>query len=359
MTQPYPDTIDDISALWFGECLSERFPGTAVTSLERGTAIHGTATKIEYHLRYNEAGNRHGLPPTLWLKCGLETQIPEQAVHSAIEAAFFRDLVPALDINVPVPYATAFAPDRSSGIVIYEDLNRRPVQFRKQNGSLSPAEMLQQLDMLASLHATFWRNPRLHEIAWLTPGGVIHSNGVLERFSAFWDYVEPMPRFLHVPDVLKDRERLLNANLALMADDIADPVCVAHGDPHIGNMFFDPDGRPGLLDWATVMLGSWAWDVAYAMVINQNVAQRRTLERGQLQHYLERLAALGVAAPSMDSAWNDYARHSVYMFNFVLCPPELQPEELCTQSAERACAAICDLEGLQRIEAQSRRRPRT
>lgn len=351
MSIAFPKTLDDISAAWFGQCLSERFPGTEVSSLVRGTEIHGTATKIEYHLQYNELGDQHNLPPTLWLKCGLETQIPEQAVHSAIEAAFFRDLVPSLDINVPAPYATAFARDWSSGIVIYEDLNRRPVQFRKQQGSLSPTEMLQQLDMLAVLHATFWRDPMLQKFEWLTPGGVIHSNGVLERFSDFWDYVAPMPRFIHVPDGLKDRERLLKANLALMAADMANPICVAHGDPHIGNMFFDPDGRPGLLDWATVMLGSWAWDVSYAMVINQSVDQRRAFERVQLEHYLGRLAALGADAPSLDGAWNDYARHSVYMFNFVLCPPELQPEELCTQSAERACAAICDLDGLDRVEA--------
>lgn len=351
MTHPFPKTIDDISAGWFGECLAQQFPGTEVTSLERGTAIHGTATKIEFHLRYNDAGMRHALPQTLWLKCGLETQIPEQAVHSAIEAAFFRDLVPDLAINVPRPYGTAFAPDWSSGIVIYEDLNQRPVQFRKQTGSLSPTEMLDQLDMLAILHAKYWKSPKLAEYKWLTPGGVIHSNGVLERFSGFWDYVAPMPRIAHVPAKLMDRERMLAANLALMAADIADPICVVHGDPHIGNMFFDPDGKPGLLDWATVMHGHWAWDVSYAMIINQEVGQRRIHEADQLRHYLSQLTALGVDAPSLDSAWNDYARHSIYMFNFVLCPPELQPEELCVQSTERACTAICDLDALQRLEA--------
>ena len=351
MSIPFPESVDAISAEWFGQCLDEKFPGTRITHLESGIFISGTATKVEYRLRYNDAGERHGLPPTLWLKCGLETQIPEQAMHSSIEAAFFRDLVPSLDINLPRPYATALAPDWSSGVVIYEDLNRRPVTFRKQTGSLSPDEMLEQLEMLARLHAAFWRDPDLTRFEWLTPGGVIHSNGVLERFSGFWDYVAPMPRFVHVPAKLRDRERMLAANLALMEADMAAPVCVVHGDPHIGNMFFDPDGKPGLLDWATVMHGSWTWDVSYAMVINQTVEQRRANEWEQLAHYLDQLGSLGVATPTLAEAWEDYARHSVYMFNFVLCPPELQPEELCTQSAERACAAICDLGGLERIEA--------
>jgi aminoglycoside phosphotransferase (APT) family kinase protein len=351
VTEPFPDSIAAISAEWLGQCLSERYPGTEVTGLRAGTVISGTATKLEYFLEYNAAGRAYCLPPSLWLKCGLETQIPEQAMHSSIEAAFFRDLAPGLAVNLPQPYATAFAPGWSSGAVIYEDLNRRPVTFGQQVSSLSPHTMQQLLDQLAALHAAHWCDPQLDPLEWLTPGGVIHSNGVLERFSGFWDQVSPLPRFAHVPEELRDRDRLLRANLALLAADMADPVCVVHGDPHIGNMFFDPGGDPGLLDWATVMRGHWAWDVSYAMVINQSVAQRRELQHAQLAHYLGQLRSHGIAAPDESEAWQDFARHSVYMFNFVLCPPELQPEELCTQSAERACAAICDLQGLERIEA--------
>lgn len=346
----FPSSIEEISVAWLSQCLAGTYPGTEVVRASRGTVISGTATKIEYRLEYNEAGRAFGLPQSLWVKCGLETQIPEQAMHSSYEAAFFRDIAPGLTVNLPQPYATAFAPDWSSGVVIYEDLNLRPATFVKQLGSLSAGQMLQLLDQLAELHAAWWRDPRLDAVDWLTPGGVIHSNGVLERFSGFWDYVSPMPRFTKVPDELRDRERLLAANLALLDADMASPICVVHGDPHIGNMFFDPDGCPGLLDWATVMRGHWAWDVAYAMVINQSVGQRRELQREQLEHYLARLASLGIAPPAFDQAWQDYARHSVYLFNFVLCPPELQPEELCTQSAERACAAICDLDGLALVE---------
>jgi hypothetical protein len=40
-------------------------------------------------------------------------------------------------------------------------------------------------------------------------------------------------------------------------------------------------------------------------------------------------------------AWN---------FMFALCPAEFQPEDLCTHSAERACAAIEDLDTLALLE---------
>src|SRR3546814_3132016 len=33
-------------------------------------------------------------------------------------------------------------------------------------------------------------------------------------------------------------------------------------DAHVGNLYFDADGRAGYLDWQTVMRGCWAHDVA-------------------------------------------------------------------------------------------------
>lgn len=347
----FPATLDAVEAGHLEAWLDAHFPGTRITALERGRVIRGTASKAEYFLRYDAAGEAYGLPPSLWLKCGLDTQIPEQASHSAIEAQFFRDLAPRLPINLPRPYATALAPDLSSGIVLYEDLNRRPVTFGNQNQPFDHAQMLAVLDQLAALHAAFWRDPQLAALGWLQPGGVIHSNQVTDRFIDFWDYAAARPRFAEVPESLRAKERIRAATHALLAADMADPICVVHGDPHQGNMFLDPDGRPGLLDWATIMHGHWAWDVAYAMIGAQSVEQRRAREGEQLAHYLARLRAHGVDAPALDDAWRDYARHALWIFLFALCPAELQAEDLCTISAQRACAAILDHDTLGLIES--------
>jgi len=128
----------------------------------------------------------------------------------------------------------------------------------------------------------------------------------------------------------------------VMAGDVADPICVVHGDPHQANLFFDPGGAPGLMDWATVMPGHWAWDVAYLICGSQSVRQRRALEREQLAGYLARLRSRGVDAPAFEAAWRDYVRHTMWSFMTALCPVEMQPEDLCILNAERACAAITD-----------------
>lgn len=339
----FPNTIDAIDANWIGACLARKFPGTEVTHVRRGTVIRGTATKVEYFLDYNAAGKAHELPGSLWLKCGLETQLAEQAAHSTVEACFFRDLAPSLSLNIPKPYGTEIAPDGASGIVLYEDLNCRPVSFGNQDTPVSPARMDAILQMLANLHAAHWRAPSLGQWDWLKPGGIIRSNNVTDQFLGFWDYAVARPRFDHIPASLRDRARIGAAIHRLIDEDAADPICIVHGDPHVGNQFYDPDGTPGLLDWATIMQGHWAWDVSYAIISSQPVDQRRACEKSQLERYLGQLTSLGVAAPDFETAWEDYVRHAAWMFLFALCPAELQPEPMCIRNAERAAAAILDL----------------
>ena len=345
----FPHSIESIDRDWFQQCLARNYPGTQVTRFDRGTVIRGTATKVEYFLDYNDAGKAHGLPPSLWLKCGLDTQLAEQAAHSAIEACFFRDLAPSLSLNIPKPYGTEIAPDASSGIVIYEDLNLRPVTFGNQDTPVSPERMDDILAMLARLHAPHWRSPTLGQWDWLVPGGIIHTNNVTDQFIGFWDYATGRPRFDAIPGSLRDKDRIAAAIHQLVSDDAANPICVVHGDPHVGNQFYESDGTPGLLDWASVMQGHWAWDVSYAIISSQAVEQRRACQKEQLARYLGQLAALGVSPPDFEDAWHDYVRHAAWMFLFALCPAELQLEAMCIRNAERAAAAITDLGTLEAL----------
>tara|TARA_R110000772_G_scaffold210473_3_gene321168 strand:+ start:879 stop:1931 length:1053 start_codon:yes stop_codon:yes gene_type:complete len=342
-----PSSLTGFDADWIGNCLAQLYPGTRLTGLRRGQVINGTATKVEYFLEYNDVGQSFGLPSSLWLKCGVDAAMPEQVAHSAIEANFFRDIAPRLSINIPKPFGTVIEKDQSSGVVLYEDLNQRPVEFGNQDSIISPQDMLATLDLLADFHASFWKADALGDFDWLLPGGTIGNDGVIDQFLGFWDYANARPRFAEVPQELRNLDRYSKAVHKLMRDDMAKPICLVHGDPHVGNQFRDADGTPGLLDWATVMQGHWAWDVSYAIISSQPVEQRRAHEREQLGHYLSKLVEKGIAVPNMEDAWRDYARHAAWNFMFALCPTELQPEEMCVRNARRASAAMTDLDTLQ------------
>ena len=346
---PFPQSLSAVDASWMSAMLRQVFPGVEVTSLRQGATIRGTATKVEYHLDYNQVGQNFGLPPSLWLKCGFEVHASAFISHCGAEARFFRDVAPLLKANRPGCYGVMIDEETQNGLVLFEDLNRRPVTFGNQNQPLDPSTLARVLDLLADLHAGLWRDPRLTGFDKFRPGGVIVTTHVTDIFMGFWDYAAPRPRFAHVPPALRDRERVSQAVRALIAGDVADPVCFIHGDPHQANLFFDPDGSPGLVDWATAMPGHWAWDVAYLICGSQRIEQRRALEKVQIEGYLARLRTPGVAAPTFDAAWRDYVRHAMWSFMTALCPVEMQPEDLCILNAERACAAITDLRTVEAI----------
>src|SRR3546814_15428763 len=83
----------------------------------------------------------------------------------------------------------------------------------------------------------------------------------------------------------------------------------SHGDAHLGNMFFEIDGRPGFLDWQAWQEGPYMHDVAYSIIGNLKVEDRRAAEKDLLAGYLTALKAHGVANPqSRAAAWEALRR---------------------------------------------------
>ena len=339
-----PVTLEQVTPEWLTAALDQRYPGTQVLSMRHGTIIRGMATKAQLFLTYNDAGKAHGLPESLWVKSGFDALNDELRAHNQTEACFFRDLAPSLSINIPKTWLELVDPPRHNGLMLFEDLTARNVTFGRQTTPLEPDEMLRVLDLQAGYHGAFWKDRRLEAFDWLTVGGMIVSSNVCDIFLGFWDMVETLPRFDFVPPQLRDPALIRRAIQTLHANDAREANCIVHGDAHQSNLFFDPDGTPGYLDWASVMRGHWAFDVSYVLVGSQRVEDRRRLQRDQLAYYLDRLSAITGEVIPFDEAWLAYRQHAMWMFMTTLCPVELHPEELCMINAERACAAIVDLD---------------
>jgi len=108
------------------------------------------------------------------------------------------------------------------------------------------------------------------------------------------------PRGEHVPPQLQDRPRVATAIGALNDIKQRSPVCLLHGDPHMGNMFFDADGG-GLFDWQLFTSGHWAYDVVWSMVGAMTIEARRATDRDLLTHYTEVGKRHATAAVDLDS----------------------------------------------------------
>jgi aminoglycoside phosphotransferase (APT) family kinase protein len=119
-----------------------------------------------------------------------------------------------------------------------------------------------------------------------------------------------------------------------------------HGDPHIGNTFFDSAGA-GLYDWQLFASGHWAYDVVWAMAGAMTVEDRRANERDLIAHYLDSLAGNGVTAPEFDTAWKAYRTFAIAGFlNFLTPGDAVQSEEYNAEVGARHATAAVDLDSL-------------
>jgi hypothetical protein len=338
-----PGEIGEIDATWATEALGCRYPGTVVTSLHQGTIIHGSGTKIRLLLDYNDAGHGHRLPPTMWIKTGYEPHSDMIRNSYVGEKKFYRDINRDGFVNAPYCY---FGGTDATGLtaVLLEDLLARNARFGIATAPLDVGAARRVLDMMARLHAEWWDDPRLAELGAV--GGSFATDDIIFALidGQDWEASVAEPRGANVPARFHSREAIRSAYSRLWEIDRTTTSCMLHGDSHLGNLFFEPDGTPGWFDWQRVMQGDWGWDVAYFLIgaLEQDVCAEH--EKSLLRYYLERREAYGVPEMAFDEAWLSYRRHALHGLVWIINPTTMQPVEINTAYALRFGAAVDRLE---------------
>lgn len=343
---PMPASLDEVTADWLTAALSQRYPGTVVTSAIRGTTVRATGTKMRLMLEYNDAGHAHRLPPTMWFKSGLEEHSDHVRTSHARESLFYREIEPLGPLNAPHGY---YAETDAAGYSaqLFEDLLARNARFGSASRPVSIAVAGQTLDMLARLHAHWWRAPELEKLG--PPGGSLATDGIVIRIltDEAWAHglarqgADLPPEFQTGAGVRAGMEKLWEY------DRTSDALCMVHGDPHPGNMFFEQDDRPGFLDYQRLMQCDWAHDVNYFLISSCDADDMAAHERDLLERYLETREALGVLRMDRDAAWLSYRRHTMYGLVWNAVPAAMQTEETCAIISSRfnAAAARHDVAG--------------
>lgn len=329
-----PLVPDDVTAQWLGNVLGRRYPGVAVERFEVTETLWGTGTKIMATVAWNEAGRAAGLPERLCIKAGLAEHRELVKFCYQTEARFFADLAPRIAIGVPrVLFAAANA---DQGVVIMEDLRAAGAHICRVQQPLTRDQAAAFLDDLAALHARWWNSPALAdngELGWLMrhdplPDEAWGDFGRGQLEPEVWAHYMSLPRALALPAPCRDREHVLAALHALRRHGAGGPLCVIHGDAHLGNMYLNRDGTPGFLDWQTTRRGHWAQDVTYFYISALDPLDRRAWEKDLIRGYLAALARHGVAdAPDEAQAWQAIRAHIIYgLFYWTVNPVEWQAE---------------------------------
>lgn len=345
-----PLTVEEVTPLWLGEALSGRYPHVAVERLEIGDILWGTGTKMMARAIYNEAGRAAGLPEYLCIKAGLAEHRELVKFCYQTEARFFERLAPHLTIGLP---SILFAgDDEDQGMVVMEDLRPGGAQICRVQQPLTRDQAAAFLDDLAALHARWWNSPELEDdgaLGWLMrhdplPDEAWGDFGRGQLQPATWEHYMGLPRSAGIPALCKDRVTMEAALQALRRYGREGPVCVIHGDAHLGNMYLRADGSPGFLDWQTTRRGHWAHDVAYFYISALDPLDRRAWERDLIAGYLRALARHGATGvPDEAQAWEAIRAHIVYgLFYWMVNPVEWQAEENNAATAPRFAWAAVD-----------------
>jgi hypothetical protein len=345
-----PLTTDAVTCAWLSQAIGERYPGVAVLAAEPRETLWGTGTKLLLDVAYNRAGVAAGLPMQLCVKGGFADHREAMLFLYQLEARFFAELAPRLDIRVPrCLYAGS---DGGQGIVILEDLHAAGATFCRVQQPLTRARTIDFLDGLAALHARFWNSPELDdpvELGWLVRHDPLpddatgdYGRGQIEPES--WGRTMALPRALALPNVCRDRVRMHAALQALRRFGAGGPTCLIHADAHLGNLFVDREGRAGFLDWQSARKGHWAQDVAYFLISALDPLDRRAWEHDLVRHYLDALARAGCADPPDEAtAWEAIRAHIVYgLFYWTVNPVEWQVEVNNAAVAPRFAWAAVD-----------------
>jgi hypothetical protein len=343
---PLPTRLDDITPSWLTAAISMRCPGTVVDSVDIESVIWGTATKVFLQVGYAVATS-NGPGQALCLKGGFDEKL--HGVHNIgyrVEARFYRDIAAAFT-NMPDCWFAAEDVASGQGLVLIDDLRRAGAVFGKPGDRPSIDDVAKSLESMARWHGLTWNRAGVGARSWLTVGSELFRPVAASFLSPdHWAAYIDLPQASAFDRSLRDRERLLRGLHALWQLDDAGPLAVSHGDPHVGNTYVLPDGVRRFLDWQTVCLAPWSDDVTYFVAGILDVEDRRAHEIDLLKHYLAVLGSFTDEAPDFDEAWLAYRRHHLHGLMFALCPPQMQPAEVCTQMGIRYAAAAIDHETL-------------
>merc|ERR1719246_264983 len=131
-------------------------------------------------------------------------------------------------------------------------------------------------------------------------------------------------------------------------------LTLGHGDSHVGNMMFFPDGKVGFFDMQCVSAEPPMRDLTYHLLSSYNKDDLAREETGIIKQYLEmfnrKLKARGISDQlSFEEAWAHYRSISWWAFAaFIISAgaSELMKAEAAITSCDRVCVAMMRIDAV-------------
>jgi Phosphotransferase enzyme family len=371
MTFKMPIIPEDLSVSMLNELVSEVRPNVSIRAFDVLSARNygdadsakSVSTSSQIKVRVTYAGDVAEALPVDWLVKMSFPEVkgasnPDLDAEFENEVNFYNRIRPELGIETPLGFGGRFDAESGRFILIMEDLEARNPHFNSMADADDLDIVRACLDTYARLHAMYWQSPRFKtDLSWVQ-GQV---NGPLEDMLAtlIKDHVskelkrEAFKREF-VEELGTTQEELFAGCRKLKLHQASLPQTLLHGDAHLANTYYLPDGTGGLLDWQVSARGYLMHDIGYYIQSSFSVEKRRKYEREMLDHYRDRLGAYGVTeVPDRDTLWLEYRRSLIYGFYFgwLTAPRENYGWEVMVLGNHRTKAACQDHNTLELIRA--------
>lgn len=321
---------------WLTKALAPLGKGEVV-EVERVEFIKTVATKQRFTVKFAGSDEVHAL----CLKSILDVENPAMAGGSTtvLEADFYQNFAPRIDIRVPTLVSAVIDRDAPLGIIIMRDLIAEGTRFCSALEAFTPDQTAQSLEQIAELHAG---QALLKEFDWIRPRIASLANMPHITPEILQEMMDG-PRGRNLSPEIKDARRIIAGMAELGARDPGYEQFPVHGDTHAGNIYRTADGHLGIIDWQVLQSAGWAVDVAYhtCATLPWEVAEKE--ERNLLDHYLGVMKAKGFAMPDRDEAWRRYREAAIYGYYMWAITRRVDPP-IIEQFTDRLGRAVTRLE---------------
>jgi hypothetical protein len=215
------------------------------------------------------------------------------------EVGFYSELSLGTPIRHPVCLYAAHDPQSQDTVLLLEDVSSCGMAMDQVVGA-TVDDARPAIRTLARLHASYWDEAGLDDVAWLLricddpyPGSVAFA------YDTAWPRVQELFAADITPEVREFGDAYAERIPALFAKLSEPPLVLAHADWRLDNLFFLPDGEVLALDWQLVDRSVGPRDLAYLVTQSLEIDGRAGYEQA-LATYVADLRAFGI---DVDDHW--------------------------------------------------------
>lgn len=200
---------------------------------------------------------------------------------------FYQSMADKVAIRSPHCFYTTIDPTTDDFVMLLEDLDHLRIGDQVAGCTLAEAKLV--LSALAKMQASTWQATQFPDL-------ISHNNpdqvaGMINAFQVGWPNVNA--RF---PELIPTSAQIAGEKMPqfvekLLREMCQDPVCVAHVDMRLDNIFFGDD-EVAFVDWQSVSTSAPEQDVAY--FITQSVPPAVRAKEDLVAYYHSKLTGHGI-----------------------------------------------------------------